>query len=380
MNFKIRIRKHEVGLWFRHGDLYKVLGPGACRTLIPILHRLGIRRDTVQIVDTLDTRFEHKLLDVLIRDPRLAARLTVVDLKDDERAFVWKDRRLGWILGPGRHAFWNEPADIEVERHNIGDFKLEHPKLETIINHTGSARYFHGIRVDSGERALLFRDGELVEQLDAGQHVYWKGTGSVTWKAIDLRERMVDVAGQEIMTADKVTLRVNLVVSFIVTDPVKAAMAVNDSEQALYREAQLALREAIGVRPLDRLLADKDQVGNEVRNALATRAADYGVAVRSVGLRDIILPGDMKVILNEVILAQKRAEANLIRRREETAAARSQANTAKLLADNPALARMKELEALQDILAGTKATFLFGRGDLLRQVRELVDQDVGDGS
>ena len=131
-----------------------------------------------------------------------------------------------------------------------------------------------------------------------------------------------------------------------------------------------------GVRPLDRLLADKDAVGNEVRNALASRAAQFGVTVRGVGLRDIILPGEMKSILNEVILAQKQAEANLIRRREETAAARSQANTAKLLAENPILARMKQLEALQEILAGAKTTFILGQGDVVDQVRGLIGRDA----
>jgi hypothetical protein len=79
-----------------------------------------------------------------------------------------------------------------------------------------------------------------------------------------------------------------------------------------------------------------------------------------------------------VIEAQKQAEANLIRRREETAAARSQANTARLLAENPVLARMKELEALEEILAGTKATFILGPGDLAAQVHKLVTKDPGD--
>jgi regulator of protease activity HflC (stomatin/prohibitin superfamily) len=86
----------------------------------------------------------------------------------------------------------------------------------------------------------------------------------------------------------------------------------------------------------------------------------------------------MKTILNQVIEAQKQAEANLIRRREETAAARSQANTAKLLAESPVLLRMKELESLQAILSGAKVTFVLGQGDLGQQVRSLVaGGDVG---
>ena len=94
--------------------------------------------------------------------------------------------------------------------------------------------------------------------------------------------------------------------------------------------------------------------------------------MKSVGLRDIILPGDMKTLLNQVIAATKEAEANLIRRREETAAARSQANTAKLLAENPLLMRLKELEMLKDVLAGTQRDVRARPGDIADQLRTLV--------
>jgi regulator of protease activity HflC (stomatin/prohibitin superfamily) len=189
---------------------------------------------------------------------------------------------------------------------------------------------------------------------------------------------VADVAGQEIMTADKVTLRVNLLVTYVVADVVKAVTSVGDYAQSLYREAQLALRAAVGTRTLDSLLSDKESVGGEVREALSKRTSEIGVQVRGVGLRDIVLPGDMKLILNQVIAATKEAEANLIKRREETAAARSQANTAKLLAESPALARLKELELLKDVLAGAKTTFVFGPGDIADQVRGLMttEKDV----
>jgi regulator of protease activity HflC (stomatin/prohibitin superfamily) len=221
----------------------------------------------------------------------------------------------------------------------------------------------------------MSRDGVLIEQLREGLHVFWKGTGKLSFKSIDLREQVADVAGQEIMTADKVTLRVNLVVTYQVREPEKAATTTADYQQALYREAQLVLRAAVGGKTLDAMLADKESVGAEVRQTLSARAAELGVAVKSVGLRDIILPGDMKELLNRVIAATKEAEANLIKRREETAAARSQANTAKVLAENPQLARLKELEMLQQILAGTKTTFVLGTGDLTKQIRGLVAAD-----
>ncbi len=374
---KLRIRKHEVGLWFRHGDFKRLLDPGSYWLLGRFFFRAFFSH-RVEVIDRMAGKFEHKLLDLLIGEPDVAERLVVVDLKDDERALIWKDGRLGWIVGPGRHAFWKEPAKITVETYNVNDFTFTHPKVEAVLGFRGGGSYLDGVRVESHERVLLFREGELMGTLNPGLHVYWKQAGKVTWTAVDLREQVADVAGQEIMTADKVTLRVNLLVTYRVDDAVKAVTLVSDYAQTLYREAQLALRESIGTRNLDKLLADKDAVGNEVRNVLDARAKAFGVDVRGVGLRDVILPGEMKMILNEVILAQKQAEANLIRRREETAAARSQANTAKLLADNPALTRMKELEALQEILKGTKATFVLGQGDVAEQVRSLVGKDAAD--
>ncbi len=366
---KIRIRRFERGLWFRHGDFRGLLAPGVHR----FWSRLwSLTRDVVEIVSTLSTKLEHPLLDLMIEDDNVRDALMIVDLNDHERALVWKDDRLAYILGPGRHAFWRSPAALSVETYDINDFRLEHPRLETICAKSGGSQWLTGVEVSAHETVLLFRDGKLVDTLGEGSHVFWKGAGKATWKAVDRREQLCDVAGQEIMTNDKVTLRVNLLVTYVVTDAVKAVTAVTDFAQSLYREAQLALRAAIGTRSLDTLLSDKEVIGGELRETLAKRAAAFGLDVRGVGLKDIILPGEMKAILNQVIEAEKQAQANLIKRREETAAARSQANTAKLLAESPALARMKELELLQEILKGAKTSFVFGGSDLSEQVRSLV--------
>ncbi len=364
-----RIKSYERGLRFRYGEFVSLLGPGKYR----LWSRLcSATRDRIDVVNMLSTRFEHPILDVLIQNRALRDALTIVELADNERALIWKDGRLAYILGPGRHAFWNEPYKLDVEVFDTNTLRFEHAKMEAIVSFPGSSKWLVGVDVAEYEDTLLIKDGEIVEKLGKGRHVFWANVGRVTWKVIDRREQVADVAGQEIMTNDKVTLRVNLLVTYQVVDSIKAVTVVNDHAQALYREAQLALRAAVGTRPLDALLADKESVGGEVKNALASRASEFGVAVRSVGLKDIILPGEMKVILNQVIEAEKQAEANLIRRREETAAARSQANTAKLLAENPTLARMKELEVLAEILSGTRSTFVFGNGDLSDQIRGLT--------
>jgi regulator of protease activity HflC (stomatin/prohibitin superfamily) len=368
---RIHIREHERGLRFREGDLAGVLAPGTSWVLDP--------RDRVEVVDATQSKFEHPRLGVLVRHAPLAAELTVVDLSDAERAIVRRDGRVAWVLGPGLHAFWKSPARIEADRHDARTLRLEHDRIDAVLAAAGAAQWLAEIPVPPDHEVLVYRDGRLAHRVTEGRFVHWKGAGRVMFHLADRREQVADVAGQEILTQDKVTLRVNLVVAFRIADPVRATETVSDAAQTLYRDAQLALRAAVGTRPLDALLADKESVGGEVRNVLAARARDYGTEVRSVGLRDVILPGDMKTILNQVVAAQKEAEANLVRRREETAAARSQANTARLLAENPVLVRLRELEALEKILAGAKATFVLGPQDIATQIRTLSASAAGDG-
>ncbi len=372
----IRIRQHERGLVFRGGDLARVLPPG--RHYVRSW-AFGPGRDHVQRIDVLGVKFEHPKLDILVRNASLADALHVVDLADTERAIVLRDGRAAWVLGPGRHAFWKEPYRIEVERYDATKLRLERPRLDAVLGAVGAAQWLAELAVAQDVEVLVYHDGRLAARVTEGRFVHWKGVGRVVAYVVQRREQVLDVAGQEIMTQDKVTLRVNLVVTYRVVDPVRSVETVQDASQALYRDAQLALRAAVGTRPIDALLADKESVGAEVRNALAARAEEFGVAVRAVGLRDIVLPGDMKAILNQVITAQKEAEANLVKRREETAAARSQANTARILAENPVLTRVREFEALQGILQGANVTFVLGQGDLAAQVRALVNEPPRTG-
>lgn len=366
---KIYIKQHERGLLFRRGDFRAILGPGEYR-LWANLARPG--RDWIEAVSLTVPRFEHPLLSVIARTEDAARELTVLNLGETQRALIWREGRLLDVIGPGLHAYWNAPERVGVERIEAGEGRFDHPRLDTVLHHAQGRALLEVVEVDAASRTLLLRNGELVDELEPGRYAYWKGGRSLRAVSVDGREQTLDVAGQEIMTADKVTLRLTLAATYRVTDARRAVLIVGDHAQTLYREAQLALRAAIGTRTLDALLADKEAVGGEIRHALEQRAAAFGVEVRGVGVKDIILPGEMKVILNQVIEAEKKAQADLIRRREETASARSQANTAKLLGENPLLVRFKELEMLQQVLSGSNVKIVLGRGDLIEQVRTLV--------
>ena len=134
-----------------------------------------------------------------------------------------------------------------------------------------------------------------------------------------------------------------------VTDPVKAVTAVTDFEEALYRALQFAFRKSLGTKTLDEILGNKVSVDAEAAEAVRGEMAGIGIEVGEIALKDVILPGEMRDILNQVVSAEKEAQANIIRRREETAATRSLLNTAKVMAENPVMLRLKELEALETI-------------------------------
>jgi regulator of protease activity HflC (stomatin/prohibitin superfamily) len=290
---------------------------------------------------------------------------------------VWVDGRFEAALGPGLHVLWKVFHAVEVETvvvnlEDAREVRLERDDLHVILKAPRAEDVLDSFRVEEGHVGLFFRDGEFVSRLSPGAHAFWKNVGRVKVFHIDSRESMLDISGQEIMTADKVTLRLNAVVTYRVADAVKSVMEVEDAKQALYREGQLALRAVIGTRELDKLLAEKDAVARELEGILKDRATAFGIEVITLGIRDVILPGEMKDLMNRVTEARKAAEASLITRREETAAMRSQANTARILEQNPTLMRLRELEVLEKVAGSTKLSVVLGEKGLAEKVVNLL--------
>jgi regulator of protease activity HflC (stomatin/prohibitin superfamily) len=144
----------------------------------------------------------------------------------------------------------------------------------------------------------------------------------------------MEVNGQDILTKDRVGLRVNLSATWQISDAKRVSEELADHADFLYRELQLALRAIVSTQTLDELLADKNKLNTQIKDIVVAKTAEYGVELKNVGARDIVLPGEMKTILAQVVEAQKVAEANLIRRKEETNATRSLHNTAKMMEGN----------------------------------------------
>ena len=303
----------------------------------------------------------------------------MLDLKDTQRALVWIDGRFGHLLGPGLHALWNVFHEVRTEILSTDAIRLEHEALPVILASGQAAGLLEQVSVEAGHAALLMRDGRHEDTLAPGTYALWKDVGRLRVLHVDLREQVLDVAGQDVMTADKVTLRLNAVLTYKVADAARAVTSVEDYGQALYREAQLALRAVIGTRELDALLAEKDAVAAELGLMVRERVKAFGLEIESLGIRDLILPGEMRDLMNRVTEAKKAAEANLIARREETAAMRSQANTAKILDANPMLMKLKELEVLEKV-AGRRQPERRAHRDRSQEQRAEAGVKAGDRS
>jgi regulator of protease activity HflC (stomatin/prohibitin superfamily) len=270
------------------------------------------------------------------------------------------------------YALWTVFRDVKVDVVDARGVRFEHEQLPVIMKAWGAGEALELYVVEENHTGLLFKEGQHTATLGPGTHAFWKGQARIKLYHVDLREQVCDVAGQEIMTADKVTLRLNAVVTYRVANALKAVTEVEDYRQALYREAQLAVRAVIGTRDLDVLLTEKDAVARELEGILKNRVTALGLEVTALGIRDIILPGEMKDLMNKVTEAKKAAEAALITRREETAAIRMQANTAKILENNPTLMRVRELEVLEKVAQKANLKVVLGDKGLADRVVNLL--------
>ena len=222
------------------------------------------------------------------------------------------------------------------------------------------------------ELGVLSIDGRYHSLLQPGNYGFWKSARQVQIDVLDTRAQASEVSGQEILTKDKLSLRVNLSASWKVIDAHAAKFRIVDYKEGLYRELQFALRHAIGTRTLDELLANKSALDSVIHEYASEKNAAFGVQLISVGVKDLILPGELRELLNQVVHAEKMALANVIKRREETSATRNLLNTAKLMEESPILVRLKELESLEKIAEKVGSfTVLGGVEGLMKQLVSL---------
>jgi regulator of protease activity HflC (stomatin/prohibitin superfamily) len=200
------------------------------------------------------------------------------------------------------------------------------------------------LTVQPWEVALERRDGEPTRVLRSGRHVE---RTRATYEVLDLRQHIDVVPAQELLTADGVTVKVSAVWVWTVDDPVVFTEKVRDPVHAVYVAIQLALRDALATREAEALVrSPRTGLVSDFAETVARAAAEVGIRVLDVVVKDVVLPADLRMAYSELVVGRHRAQAQLEAARAETAALRSLANGAKLLDDHPSLAQLRLVQAL----------------------------------
>jgi regulator of protease activity HflC (stomatin/prohibitin superfamily) len=343
---RVTVKDGERAILLRDGRFERVLEPGRHRLFDPK------RELTADVYPVVRTEFPLERYNVLkAARPDLAATLFAeVEMKAGELAVVSFDGRPVHLVGPWTtRVFWKVATRVDVERIDVArDPKVE-PRHLAMVSRERNAYLMEPV-IENHEAGLLFIEGRFVERLAPGRHSFWTVDRKIEVKRLDLRPQAVEITAQEMLTKDRIALRVTLTALRRIVDPVRVATAVADVDGWVYRLVQFAIREAVAARTLDEVLSAKGVLDAELRAYVRERVAETGIEVTELGVKDVILPGEIRVLVNKVVEAERTAKANLIRRQEETAATRSLLNTAKLMEDNPLLLRLKELESIERLV------------------------------
>ncbi|MDO5979042.1 slipin family protein [Flavivirga spongiicola] len=359
---KVRIHAGFVGLVFKNGNYARVITAG----------KHWIRFSERVIKYDLTVPFQApKALEILLKDQALSEMLIVIEVKDNEIVLVYENSNFKRLLTAGRYTFWNSLIDYKFETADLGKIDIIEDISKALFNNIQLRPYIRVFEVAAYEKAIMVVDDEFVKTLEHGTYHFWKNEQTIKIVKADMRQLQLEIAGQELLTKDKATVRINFYAQYKVTDIETALMRNKDYEKQLYITLQLALRAFVGAYTLDELLEQKETIAEAVLKDVKMQATKLGVNVLHTGMRDVILPGDMKDIMNQVLIAHKKAQANVVTRREETASTRSLLNTAKLMEDNTMLFKLKEMEYVEKIADKIGEITVAGNGNVIEQLKDI---------
>lgn len=328
------VQEGQRALLYVNGVLKQILGPGK--------HRVRHWFSETQVETILDR--------TCALTPGLARLIRPEDAQmiEVEPGFIALVSHRGepeCVLGPGEWVLWQFDGRVDAQVVDVRGVRVEMPYRFAFL----AREHVRATLVRPWERAVILVDGQIAEVLDSGNYGLSEYNRELDVIVLDTREQELQVAGQELITRDKATLRLSVVLKHRIVEPLAAVRATVSLRDALYAEVQLAARTALAGVTVDELLEQRVEISQSMVTAVAQRAKDWGAEVLRLDIKDVVLPGEMKALLNQVIEAEKRAAAQNILRREEVAATRSLANTARLLENNPVLLRLKEIELYKEM-------------------------------
>lgn len=359
---KAKVNAWQAGLVFKDGEYKRLLLAGSYWFW---------KNEQVYIYDITKQFAPPVELNILLKDEGLADILQVVEVKDNEIVLQYENNLLKQVLTAGRYAFWKSVVQYDFIRADISQVEIGDTIDRSMLAKAPVNSWVRNSEVQSYEKALLFIDGKFVKVLQPGMYYWWKNSITIYVAKADMRLQQLEVNGQEILTRDKAALRINAWAQFKMADIEKALVKNKEYDKQLYVALQLALREYVAGYSFDELLEKKESISPFILQNVKEKAEVLGVEVSGFGIRDIILPGDVKEIMNQVLVAEKKAQANTIMRREETASTRSLLNTAKLMEENAMLWKLKEMEYVEKIADKISSISVSGNGILIEQLKQI---------
>lgn len=362
---KVIIKEQECGYLLKNGRFQKLLLAGK----YTYFKEWGYEVITSAMVGPVKTAGIP--IEVLMTCREFASRVVKAEIPDSSIALRFVNGAYREVLTAAETYFWNVFESntfqiVDITNHNM---EADLPRMYLDLM---PAKYYKKITIKDGEKGLLYFDGRLERQLEAGVHYFWNYGEEVTCKIFNMKIQQLEISGQEVLTADKVGVRLNVICNYRITDPERLVKQVEGAASQLYTCAQLIIREYVGRYRLDELLAQKLEIGEYILEKIRERQTELCVEVVNGGIKDIILPGEIRDIMNTVLIAEKKAQANVIMRREEVASTRSLLNTAKLMEENQTLFKLKELEYLERICDKVGNISLNGGKGVLEQLAELT--------
>ncbi len=359
---RIKIEAYQVGLVFQNRKLMEVLNEG----------KYWLLGNKEAMIYEMKQSFVAPIeLNIVLQNEVLASMLEIVEVADNEIALYFVNGIFKEVIPTGRYAFWKGYVENKFIKADLSKVNITEQIPMTLLENPKVRLFTRKFQVLSNEKALLFVNGIFIKELTAGTYYFWDNAIPLEVKTIDARQQQLEISGQELLTKDKAGLRINFFVRYQVTNILKALVDNKDFEKQLYVLMQLALRAFVGTLTLDELLGKKDTIAEAILTEVTAKINGLGLAVSDAGIRDVILPGDMKEIMNQVLVAEKKAQANSIMRREETASTRSLLNTAKLMEENEMLWKLKEMEYVEKIADKIGEITISGSGNIIGQLKEI---------
>lgn len=361
---KTIIKENQRGILIKNGKFIKVLEAG--------VYRLFTTNQEIQIFDiSQPLLLDAATLRAYNQNTQFSKAVTLVHVSDERIVLYFQANKLIRALTSGTYAFFKQVEEQVFQEVSIRTSKVDNT-IPTYIFKWMDSNLYTKVIVTSHQKARVYIDGKFDELLDEGTYYYWNNGQDIHVEWVDTRRMQMDITGQEILTLDKVALRINFVCQYKIKDYLKIASEIEDYVSMMHVTLQLALREYVGKYRLDEILENKEQISRFAYDKLQARQDEFYIEVYEAGVKDIILPGEIREIMNTVLIAEKKAQANVISRREEVASTRSLLNTAKLMDENSTLYKLKELEYLEKISSNVGSIQVGGNDALLDQLLKVM--------